>query len=360
MRSGRFAFQAYDWKFRQPLATARGSMFGRRGWWVRWREPGVRGWGEIAPLPAFGTETEEAVASILPGLAGHPLRLSCADDPEGWESDLLAAEIPAEAMALRAGLLLALWDARARRQGVPLGACWSESVRSRVPLSVLVTSETPEQVARDAAQASAAGFSTLKLKIGSRPWPADLARLRAVRDRLGPHVKLRADANQAWSLQAARECLPMLVPLGLDLLEEPCRQLSLEEWRELSVLGVPLAADESLARADLAHALLAHRVVAAVILKPTLLGGPGAARAWAREAHAAGARGIVTSSLEGPIGLLGALHLASSLPQREEAHGLATIDLFASPPAPQGWQIREGCAELPVGPGLGIDAPWLA
>lgn len=88
--------------------------------------------------------------------------------------------------------------------------------------------------------------------------------LRAVRRAVGPHIALRADANQGWTLRQATQFVVAMSPKGirntsrpdvrLEYLEEPLgggpKAGTAESWRALAQLaadrGVPLALDESI------------------------------------------------------------------------------------------------------------------
>ena len=70
--SRRFSFRSYRRFFRQPLRTAHGLWSMREGFIVRCEVDGQVGFGEVAPLPDFGTETVEAAAEFLRGLGEDP------------------------------------------------------------------------------------------------------------------------------------------------------------------------------------------------------------------------------------------------------------------------------------------------
>jgi L-alanine-DL-glutamate epimerase-like enolase superfamily enzyme len=160
-----------------------------------------------------------------------------------------------------------------------------------------------------------------------------------------PEVKLRLDANGAWTAEEALRKLRELSPLGIELCEQPTADLA-----GLDGCAVPIAADEMLAT-DPEGALRRARIL---VLKPMLLGGLTAALDLARRAHGLGLSLVVTTALEGPVGRAGASHLAAAVlalgPQ--PAAGIATGRLFAEaldPFAPQ-----RGVVRIPDLPGLGL------
>jgi L-alanine-DL-glutamate epimerase-like enolase superfamily enzyme len=168
-----------------------------------------------------------------------------------------------------------------------------------VPLAAVV--DDPETARR----AVAAGIRCLKIKVG----PAgDLARVLAIAD-AAPGTPLRIDANRSWPRTEVAARLAALAALPIDFVEEPCRDAHL-------LLSEPLAGrlalDESLATLtpDELRTALASPALAAVVLKPTLLGGLSATLALADQAHRSGVAAIVSHGLEGPIGTAACAELA--------------------------------------------------
>jgi L-alanine-DL-glutamate epimerase-like enolase superfamily enzyme len=188
------------------------------------------------------------------------------------------------------------------------------------------------------------------VKLAARGIEEDVRRVRALREAIGPGVLLRGDANRGWTWEAALRALPRLEPFGFDFIEEPVAE-RMSELRERT--GIPLACDESAADLERARRIVRERAADLLVVKPMAIGGPAAAAQLAIEALAAGLRVIVTSILETPIGIAGALHVAAVLPGRE-IHGVATAHLLSSAPV-EGWSEPErGDVPLPPGPGLGV------
>ncbi|MCH8196595.1 MAG: L-fuconate dehydratase [Proteobacteria bacterium] len=77
-----------------------------------------------------------------------------------------------------------------------------------------------DKVRRLAAEAVAEGWNHIKLKVGSNI-EDDERRLRAVREEVGPDVKLMIDANQVWDVAQAIDWVNRLKPFDLWWIEEP-------------------------------------------------------------------------------------------------------------------------------------------
>ena len=76
-------------------------------------------------------------------------------------------------------------------------------------------------LADEAAELVASGFHAVKMRAGLSDENEDVARVAAVRDAIGPDVKLMVDANQAWDLKATLRMADRLAPYDLFWLKEP-------------------------------------------------------------------------------------------------------------------------------------------
>jgi O-succinylbenzoate synthase len=200
---------------------------------------------------------------------------------------------------------------------------WPPAVREAVGVNVTVPAVEPRQ-AREIVAAS--GCRTAKVKVAERGQPeaADLARVEAVRDALGPAGRIRVDANGAWSVDQAARMLRALAPLRLEYAEQPCATLA--EMAELRRrVDVPLAADESIRRARDPLAVRAAGAADIVVLKAAPLGG---VRAALRIAAECGLPVVVSSAVESSVGLAAGVALAAALPDLPYDCGLGTMSLL--------------------------------
>jgi o-succinylbenzoate synthase len=353
----------------RPLRTARATYEAREGFVVRLvDDEGHVGWGEAMPLPEFGTESREACEAALRKYLEH---LRAAPMPEELES--LSEHLPplppgegqgegarprAYTPAARHALEQALLDLLARRQGMPVSRLLSMHARPEVTVNALLSAEGPEALAKEAAQAVAQGYRTLKLKVGARPLEEDEARVSAVRSAIGPEVRLRVDANGAWTEEEAEKALALLDTCRLELCEQPLPPEAYAEMSRLQLrVSCPLAADESLALPEAIRAFLGDLpTVGILVLKPMVLGGLLPALALGHEAAFRGMEAYVTSSLDGVVARAGAAHLAAALPSGRHASGLAVGHLFRNEPVAHPYRPERGRILLPRTPGLGVHA----
>jgi L-alanine-DL-glutamate epimerase-like enolase superfamily enzyme len=148
-----------------------------------------------------------------------------------------------------AAIDVALWDLKAKRAGLPLAkllGAYRDSVRC-YDTSGGFLHEPVERVLDNAEAARAAGIGGIKIKVG-HPSPAvDLARVRAVRERLGDEVPLMVDANQQWDRPTATRVGRALEEFGLTWIEEPLDAYDVDGHAALArALDTPIASGEML------------------------------------------------------------------------------------------------------------------
>lgn len=78
-----------------------------------------------------------------------------------------------------------------------------------------------EQVRENCKRALGAGFTAMKLKVGSADPERDLRRARIVREVAGENVRVMVDANQQWTLPQAQDICPRFQPIHPFWIEEP-------------------------------------------------------------------------------------------------------------------------------------------
>ncbi len=252
-------------------------------------------------------------------------------------------------------------DLLARRAGLTLRSLLSRDAASSVPVNALLVGKTPGEVAESARGARREGFSAAKLKVGGRPLPDDIARVRAARDGLGRGSVLRLDANGAWSEEEAAQALEAFAPFEIEYVEQPLPPgdpPALARLRRRS--PIPIAADEDVVSLEAVEALLRAGATDVVIVKPAVVGGLTAALAAAEAAAAHGVVPVVTSALDGGLAVAAAAQLAASLPGHSVAHGLATVRLLVRDTAEPSLAVADGRLDLPDTPGIGTSpAPWV-
>jgi o-succinylbenzoate synthase len=208
-------------------------------------------------------------------------------------------------------------------------AVWPAPSRGRVLVNATVPAVGPEAIA--AVLARFDGCTTAKVKVAERGQDLsdDLDRVAAVRDAMGPSARIRVDANGGWSLKQAVEALGKLAAYDLEYAEQPCATVeelaALRKALARSGIHVPVAADESIRKAE--DPLRVARLEAAdlVVVKVAPLGG--VARAL-EVVEGCGLPAVVSSALDTSVGIAAGVALAAALPALEHACGLGTVSLF--------------------------------
>ena len=280
--------------------------------------------GQAAGAGLAGAGLRERLEALLPTVRAYsiPMRTrfrgitvregALIEGPAGWgEFSPFAEYGPREC---------ARWLASALEAAV---AGWPGPVRQRIGVNVTVPAVGPDRAHQIVA---GSGCRTAKVKVAEagQADADDLARVEAVRDAIGPDGRVRVDANGAWDVPHAARMLRQLGRLGLEYAEQPCASLSeLAELRRL--VDVPLAADESIRRAEDPLAVRAAGAADIVVLKVQPLGG---VRAALRIAAECGLPVVVSSAVESSVGLAAGVALAAALPELPHDCGLATMSLL--------------------------------
>jgi O-succinylbenzoate synthase len=204
---------------------------------------------------------------------------------------------------------------------------WPEPVRDRVPVNATVPVVSPEAAH---ALVLGSGCATAKVKVADpgSVLADDLARVEAVRDALGPSGLVRVDANGAWSVDEAVAAIAALdrAAGGLEYVEQPCA--AVEDLAAVRrKVDVPIAADESIRRAEDPYLVRDLEAADVAVLKVQPLGG---VRACLRIAEDIGLPVVVSSALETSVGLAAGVALAAALPTLDHACGLATRSLLTA------------------------------
>ncbi|WP_435770047.1 o-succinylbenzoate synthase [Nocardioides sp. SYSU DS0651] len=204
---------------------------------------------------------------------------------------------------------------------------WPDPVRASVPVNVTVPAVDAERAHRIVTDG---GCRTAKVKVAEpgQTLAEDEERVAAVRDALGPGGRVRVDANGAWPVA---EAVPAIARLdraagGLEYVEQPCA--TVEELAAVRRrVDVPIAADESIRRAEDPFRVRDLEAADVAVLKVQPLGG---VRACLRIAEEIGLPVVVSSALETSVGIAAGVALAAALPELPYACGLATVQLLTA------------------------------
>jgi O-succinylbenzoate synthase len=190
--------------------------------------------------------------------------------------------------------------------------------RDRIPINATVPAipalDVPEVLARFP------GVRTAKVKVAEpgQSLVDDVDRVEVVRA-LVPTV--RVDANGGWTVDEAVAAARALTASGpLEYIEQPCR--TVEELAQVRRrVDVPIAADESIRKAEDPLRVVRAGAADIAVLKVAPLGG---VRKLLEIAEQIDIPVVVSSALDSAVGIATGLHAAAALPNLDHACGLGT------------------------------------
>jgi L-Ala-D/L-Glu epimerase len=315
----------------EQFGIARGARTEQRVVRVEVEHEGLVGRGEAAPVYYRG-ETVESALAFLKGA-----RLP--DDPFALEA---ALALDGDA-AGRAALDAALHDWVGRRLGVPVWRLLGLA-RDAVPVTSYTIGLDSLNGTRDRAR-RARTFGALKVKVGGAE---DLARLEAVRDE--SDAPLRVDANEGWTLEQARELVPALMELRVELIEQPFPAGDVESLRGLRELSPrpPVILDEGCQ--DLRDVAGAANHADGINIKLAKSGGLREAVRMVHAARALGLRVMLGCMIESQLGIAPAAQISSLADWVDlDGHLLVADEPFV------GLELRDGRVLPSESAGLGVD-----
>ena len=245
----------------------------------------------------------------------------------------------------------ALWDLRARKQGLPL---WKLAGGAREKCPLYTTEggwlhiET-EALVEDAVEAKAKGFIGSKVKIGRPHGSEDFARLAAVRKAVGEGYEIMTDANQGFGLDEAIRRAERLRDIDLAWIEEPLAADDIDGHVRLSARSsTPIAVGESLYSIRHFREYMQKGACSVVQVDVGRIGG---ITPWLKVAHAAEAFDMPVCPhflMELHVSLVCAVRngkYVEYIPQLDDLTGKRMT-------------IEDGHAHAPEEPGIGIDWDW--
>ncbi|MBC3217383.1 o-succinylbenzoate synthase [Serratia fonticola] len=270
----------------------------RDGLLIHLQQDGQQGWGEIAPLPEFSQETlDQAQQATL-----------------AWVQAWVAGERPAQSEwpSVAFGTSCALAEM--------VGELPTQADYRKAPLCTGDPDELFDLLA------ALPGEKVAKVKVGLYEAVRDGMVVNVLLEAL-PDLKLRLDANRSWSRAKADGFAKYVNPAWRDriaFLEEPCK--TRDESREFAqATGIAIAWDESVREAN--FVVQAEPGVAAIVIKPTLVGSLVRCRELVMQAHQAGLVAVISSSIESSLGLTQLARIAHWLTP-QTVPGLDTLNLM--------------------------------
>jgi L-alanine-DL-glutamate epimerase-like enolase superfamily enzyme len=313
---------------------------------------GSIGLGNIDPSPGYSLESieqslealRERLSQVVHGLdAGNPHRVVEAMD----------AALPGFLDA-KAALEMACVDLTARRLGIPVYQYLGGALVDRLRFNAWIGIVPPEEAAAEARKWFERGFRSAKIKVGG-DLAADRERVGAVREAVGPEMRLRVDANAGYSVEDGIALGKLLEPFELQLLEQPVAADNLAGMAKVRrAIGIPVMADESIVDHESLIAVIRADCADIVKLKVMKQGGFLKCRRMLETASAAGLGVIIGHGFGLGINTVAEIMLAAT--SRNVLDGLECVGPLktADDIVTAKLDLSSGELALPSGPGLGV------
>ncbi|GAB4178798.1 MAG: o-succinylbenzoate synthase [Coleofasciculaceae cyanobacterium] len=332
MLAYRFEFRPYQRSFKRPLSTHHGIWEVREGIILRLTdEMGRMGWGEIAPIPWFGSETLEQALEFCQQLP-----------PKITATDIFS--IPTEYPACQFGFESAWEWGHGDNSQFPSGALPTREMNSRVQRHPIPNSQFPIPNSQfpipfsyllptgEAALQSwqtpwNQGSRTFKWKIGVAAIEEELQVFNQLIQALPPSAKLRLDANGGLSWQDANQWFKIADEVGrVEFLEQPLPPEQFDAMLEMSTrYSTPIALDESVATLNQMEDCYQRGWRGIFVIKAAIAGSPKRLRQFCQQ-HNIDA--VFSSVFETAIAKQSVLQLATELSNPNRAVGFGVNQWF--------------------------------
>ena len=256
---------------------------------------------------------------------------------------------------VKEGIDLALHDLVGKALNIPVYQLLGGKFRDKIPVASEIGIDKPKIMAESAEKVLGMGINVIKIK-GSNEKELDIARIKAVRDAVGPDIALRLDPNAAWNTISTISIMREVEDCNLQLLEQPIPNWDYKGMAHIRKnIGIPLMADESIWTPQDAVKLHDYNACDLLNIKIAKTSGLHQGKKVENVAEALGLPCIAGTELEPGISAVAKIHLAASMrihPLASEFTELTQVDgtILKKP-----LKAIDGYLEVPSGPGYGVE-----
>lgn len=288
--------------------------------WIRVDDEMV-GIGESAFVPGGGVR-EETPEGTKPTIDEYLAPEIIGEDPFDIERihEKMDACLPRNLVA-KAGIDLALWDLVGKALDLPVYKLLGGTYKEKIPVTYTLSMDTPKKMAEQAVYRKEQGYSTVVIKIGDKP-ETDLERLRLVREAVGPKVKIRLDANEAYRPDQAIRIIRKMERYDPEFVEEPVKRWNLDGMAKVAnAVDTPISSDESNSTLQTAYKIIEKGAADILNIKISKNGGLTNCKKTAAVAQAKGIPCLVGGDNTYEITRQASRHFATSTPQVQRGLG---------------------------------------
>ena len=327
---------------------------------VKLHAGGHVGLGEVEAYPSFerdGVETQAGIVAVLKEvLAPAVTGVSPFDLTDLWRRMDGAA---VGYWRVKAAIDIAAHDLMGRALGVPVHDLIGGKARESWPVEGVgygISIGAPDEVARIAEAAVARGYRQLELKAGDVRPERDVARLKMVREAIGPDIPIKIDFNGFYDTKTAVRLIREMERHGVQWIEQPARPWDLEGLAFVrAAVTALIVVDESVDTPQDMLRVARHQAADAVHVKPTIKGGFTMSRKIVAVAEAAGISLVPGTSAPSGVGMAAAQAFLASCPELSGgAHG-SPLDILVEDVVTEPIPADSTTVGPRPGPGLGIE-----
>ena len=323
-------------------------------------DAGIAGAGEANGAPRWSGETVWGAKALVDEILAPQI---CGADPRDIvDINHRMDRVCKHNWFTKAALEMACWDIHGRAQDKPVyellgGPKRSQVVRGRFGMGAY----EPNMAHALAVELVAAGFETIKVKVGGEP-AVDIERVRVVRQVLGPDGSLVIDGTGGWDADTAIDCVKRLEDCNIDWVEQPTPAGDYAALARVRVeTGRRIMADDACFDLLAAQTLLGYRCCDGLSVYPGKNGGISKAMGIAEMAGAQGIPCTIGSNLELDIATAAMGHLVlgcENLAVERNPGDMRGPDQYEVSIVKNPIRIEGPLTTVPEGPGLGVEVDW--
>ena len=314
-------------------------------------ETGIIGWGCSTP-DAVTSETKDTVLRNFE--AAKRLVIGCDPTRINLLNFALDSDIKGNS-SLKAGINMALYDIIGKMAGIPLFRLLG-GYREKIATSVTIGLNNTNLMVEKAKQIVSDGFKFIKIKCGINA-DDDIENIIAIREAVGPTIKLRLDANEGYSVEEALRIVKTLEKnaVAIEMLEQPTKANYLYSLKDVArQCSVPIMADETALTLRDSFKLVRLEIADMINIKLMKIGGITNAIKANALAELADVPVMVGCMNESMAAMSAGVHFACAFRNVEYADLDSALD-FTNDVAKGGARYEDGYVIPSERPGLGIE-----
>ncbi len=313
---------------------------------------GTVGYGEAPPTAVITGDTKGSIRCAIEEFIGPSLQGMDLEDLDGIMKKLHGCIL--KNTSAKAAVDMAVYDLFAKSCGKPLYQVLGGH-KKEIETDLTISVNDVDEMVRDSVKAVEQGFGILKIKVGKEGLK-DMERIKAIREAVGPDIRIRIDANQGWTAKQAVRIITAMEDQGIemDLVEQPVPAHDFQGMKYVTAhVYTPILADESVFSLEDAIHICQERAADLINIKLMKTGGIYQALKICGVAESYGVECMTGCMLESKIAVSAAAHLsaAKGIITRADLDGpsLCKTDPYEGGPVYDGPVIR-----MNQTPGLGI------